>query len=99
MVHQYLKNVATLRLSAEKCSGCGTCETVCPHRVFAMRGDKADITRLNRCMECGACALNCPASAIDVSSGVGCAIAIIKGWLTGTEPSCGCSNGDCCPGT
>ena len=58
---------------------------------------KAHITDKNLCMECGACARNCPASAIQVSAGTGCAVAIIKGWLTGKEPSCGC-DGDinCC---
>ena len=30
------------------------------------------------------------AGAISVDPGVGCAQAIIKGWLTGSEPSCGC---------
>ena len=96
MKHTYLKNVATLDLSLEKCIGCGMCADVCPHRVFAINGGKAQIIDKNRCMECGACAVNCPANAISVDANVGCASAIIKGWLTGTEPSCGCSGGDCC---
>ena len=95
MGHKYLKNVATLCLSPEKCTGCGICENVCPHRVFKTEDGKAKIMN-DKCMECGACALNCPAGAIEVSAGVGCAAAIIKGWLTGSEPNCDCDSGDCC---
>jgi hypothetical protein len=43
--------------------------------------------------------LNCPFSALSVKPGVGCAAAIIKGMLTGTEPECGCSDSSgssCC---
>lgn len=40
MKHIYLKNVATLRLSAEKCIGCGRCTEVCPHRVFSVNEKK-----------------------------------------------------------
>ena len=96
MKHKYLKNVATLRLSADKCIGCGRCAEVCPHRVFKMDGGKAQIKGKDLCMECGACATNCPASAIAVDAGVGCAAAVIMGWLTGREPSCDCSGGECC---
>jgi NAD-dependent dihydropyrimidine dehydrogenase PreA subunit len=97
MKHRYLKNVATLHLSAEKCIGCGRCVEVCPHRVFSMSDKKAQIDDRNLCMECGACAKNCPAKAITVNVGVGCAQAVITGWLTGSEPTCDCSsNGECC---
>ena len=47
----------------------------------------------------GDCAKNCPAGAITIDAGVGCAAAIIYSWVTGKEPTCGCSNdGDsaCC---
>lgn len=96
--HRYLKDVATLVLHAEKCIGCGRCEEVCPHGVFEMDGRKAVVTDKDLCMECGACALNCPLNAITVKAGVGCAAAIIKSWITGGEPSCGCSgdSGGCC---
>ncbi len=94
---RYLKNVATLRLSVEKCIGCGRCAEVCPHRVFIVNEKKAKIEDRDRCMECGACAENCPANAITVDAGVGCASAVIMGWLTGSEPSCDCSGGEeCC---
>jgi ferredoxin len=33
------------------------------------------------CMECGACSLNCPADAIEVKSGVGCAAAVLHSML------------------
>lgn len=96
MKHQYLKNVVTLELDIEKCNGCQRCLTVCPHKVFEMKDKKAFIRDKNRCIECGACAKNCSQNAILVHAGVGCAAAIIKGMLTGTEPSCDCSSGDCC---
>ncbi len=96
MTHTYLKDVASLHLDQEKCVGCGMCKVVCPHRVFAVNDGKAQIVEKNRCMECGACARNCPVRAITVDANVGCASAIIRGWLTGTEPSCDCSGGDCC---
>jgi ferredoxin len=96
MTLKYLKNVVTLSLAAEKCIGCGKCAEVCPHGVFDVVDKKARIAQRDLCMECGACALNCPASALEVNAGVGCATAIIKGWFTGGEPSCGCSGGECC---
>lgn len=92
----YLKNVATLQYDSSKCAGCGMCAVVCPHGVFQMAGKKAVMTDRDRCMECGACARNCAFGAIGVEQGVGCAAAIIKGMLTGKEPSCGCDDGDCC---
>jgi len=96
MKQRYLKNVATLRLSDEKCIGCGRCAEVCPHAVFRVEEGKARIMDKDRCMECGACAANCPVNAVCVDTGVGCASAVMMGWLTGSEPSCDCSGGECC---
>lgn len=99
MKDRYLKNVARLKLDIDKCTGCGKCVEVCPHQVFAKRNRKVEIIDKDRCMECGACAVNCPLHALEVKPGVGCASAIIKSWLTGSEPSCGCSSDDssgCC---
>lgn len=93
---KYLRDVATLKLEIEKCIGCQLCITVCPHEVFSFADNLAQISDLDSCMECGACAINCPTQALQVEAGVGCASAIIKGWLTGTEPSCDCSGDSSC---
>ena len=91
---KYLLNVSTLRLDVEKCNGCGMCAIVCPHAVFVIEERMAKITDVDSCMECGACAGNCPEEAIYVKSGVGCAYAVIAGRLRGTEPDCGCGEGE-----
>jgi len=77
----YLQNVATLKLNAEACIGCGRCREVCPHQVFSLAENKAQIIDFNACMECGACAKNCPVAAIRVDAGVGCAAGLITEWL------------------
>jgi NAD-dependent dihydropyrimidine dehydrogenase PreA subunit len=103
---RYLESAVTLAFDAEKCTGCRTCTLVCPHGVWAMDGARAVLADKGACMECGACALNCSAGAISVDPGVGCASAIITGWLTGSEPTCGCSDApgsatgtSCCGGS
>ena len=91
---RYLENVVTLQLDPAKCIGCGMCAVVCPHGVLAIADRKAKIIDRDACIECGACANNCPAEALSVKAGVGCASAIINGWLTGEEPNCDCG-GSC----
>lgn len=100
---KYLKNVVALQLDQDKCTGCGMCLTVCPHRVLGMESGRRRVRIEDRdaCMECGACSRNCPAGALSVKAGVGCAYAIVIGKLRGTEPTCGCGeSGDdgpaCC---
>ena len=87
----YLKNVVTLQLDENKCTGCCMCLDVCPHEVFKMNEKHVVIQNRDACMECGACSLNCPASAIAVQSGVGCAAAVINSML-------GRNGGECCCG-
>lgn len=87
----YLKNVVTLEMNTQRCTGCGMCLDVCPHHVFKMNGKSALIADRDACMECGACSQNCPADAISVQSGVGCAAAVINSML-------GRNGGECCCG-
>lgn len=90
---RYIEEVVTLELDRDRCTGCRVCTTVCPHAVFEMRDGRAAIRDLGACMECGACAKNCAWGAISVSPGVGCAEAIIRSWVFGGEPTCGCGTG------
>ena len=78
---RYLEGVATLEYNRERCVGCGRCVDVRPHQVFEMEQKKAVLLDKDACMECGACALNCPATAISVDAGVGCATGLINEWL------------------
>ncbi len=96
---KYLKDVVTLKYTAEKCAGCGMCVDVCPRGVFEMKDKRAVITDKDLCIECGACMNNCAYDAIWVKEGVGCAAAQIYSIITGKEPQCGCSKdgeGGCC---
>jgi len=77
----YLKNVTTLSFKENKCLGCGMCLEVCPQGVFTRRNGKVEVSFRDYCMECGACAMNCPTEALSVKKGVGCAAAIINGFL------------------
>lgn len=72
----YISKYNTLKLELAKCIGCGLCKTVCPHRVFDIKKDRAILMRREHCLECGACMSNCPTGAIEVKAGVGCAYAI-----------------------
>ena len=90
MNFQYIKNISTLELDADKCTGCGICLTVCPRMVLAKNDSdcKIHISNMDNCMECGACMLNCPFGALTVEPGTGCAIAILSGKLKGSKPCC-----------
>jgi ferredoxin len=87
----YLKDVVTLRLDEEKCMGCGTCLAVCPHAVLRQANGRVEIGDRDACMECGACSTNCPVQAVTVSSGVGCAAAVINSFLGRKNASCCCT--------
>ncbi len=84
----YIRGVNTLTLDEAKCNGCRMCVEVCPHHVFESSEGCVRIARVDACMECGACTMNCPAGALSVNPGVGCALAVLKGWVTRSEPDC-----------
>jgi len=96
MKMQYLRNVVSLRLDSEKCIGCGRCLEVCPHGVFVLAKGKSRIVDRDACMECGACALNCPVDALDVESGVGCAVGLLNTALGREGTCCGEKRACCC---
>ncbi len=48
----------------KKCTGCGTCISVCPVGVFKLNGNKSEVVKPKECIECGSCVVNCPQKAI-----------------------------------
>jgi NAD-dependent dihydropyrimidine dehydrogenase PreA subunit len=52
------------RVDIKKCTGCGTCVSVCPQSVFDLKKGKSHVSRPEDCVECGACVENCPVGAI-----------------------------------
>jgi NAD-dependent dihydropyrimidine dehydrogenase PreA subunit len=83
-------SINTLKLDEALCTGCGICLNVCPHAVFEKSHSHVWLAAPAACMECGACQMNCPAGAIQVESGVGCAASMIRAALSGRkEVVCG----------
>ena len=92
---KYMRNVATIAVNQDQCTGCGACITVCPRNVLAKKDEKVFVSDRDSCIECGACARNCAFDAITGNFGVGCAAAMISGILRYGDPdkgTCDCGS-------
>jgi ferredoxin len=54
-----------ITVDRDACTGCGDCVRVCLASVFRLREGKAEVARLERCMECAACFFVCEPGAVD----------------------------------
>ncbi|MBI9044700.1 MAG: 4Fe-4S binding protein [Anaerolineaceae bacterium] len=89
--------INTLKYYPDRCINCLMCLAVCPHTVFGAGETCVEMINGEACMECGACQMNCPAGAISVDSGVGCAAAMFKAALSGQKlEDWGDNTQDCC---
>ncbi len=50
-------------IDSEKCSGCGTCEEMCPVEALTAENEKA-VVDAETCVDCGTCIEECPEKAI-----------------------------------
>jgi ferredoxin len=48
---------------SEKCTKCGSCESVCPSEAIS-EGDDRYVIDPDACVDCGQCADECPVEAI-----------------------------------
>ena len=53
-------------VDGKKCTGCGSCVTICGGDVFDIKRKKAVVARIKGCLECGNCEVVCPTDAIQV---------------------------------
>ncbi len=53
-------------VDAKKCTGEGTCVSVCPVNVFEIKNGKSVVVRAKDCIGCRACETSCPTGAIKV---------------------------------
>ena len=58
-----------IRVVEEKCTGCGTCLSVCPFGLIDIIGDKA-VIKVEGCNLCGACKDACAFEAIEIEKAV-----------------------------
>lgn len=60
------RDYVSVRIDADKCTGCGLCEMVCETQAFRAQGEKATVRKLSNyeCTRDHACARNCPSDAI-----------------------------------
>ncbi|PYG84862.1 adenylylsulfate reductase subunit B [Ruminiclostridium sufflavum DSM 19573] len=54
----------SIKITLEKCIGCGSCVSVCPGSLIEVSGGKAAIYDPKRCWGCASCVKECPVQAI-----------------------------------
>jgi electron transfer flavoprotein alpha subunit len=59
----------SIRVNEEKCTGCGSCQSVCPFGLIDIINDKA-VIRVEGCNLCGACKDACAFEAIEIEKAV-----------------------------
>lgn len=59
------KGAATVRIDRDRCSRCGLCTTVCPHRLLHL-DDECVVVGDGNCMGCGHCQAICAAGAVAI---------------------------------
>ena len=57
------EQTAVITIDSKKCTGCGTCISVCPTGALSIVNEKAKLDQL-RCRNCRACVAACPTGAI-----------------------------------
>jgi heterodisulfide reductase subunit A len=55
------------RVNADRCTGCRTCETICPHNAIRMTEEGA-VSDPAFCQACGFCAAACPVHAAELAN-------------------------------
>jgi len=58
--------MATVKVDAQKCDGCGICASVCPVGVYEVKESKFVVVNQDGCLVCKACESQCPKTAITV---------------------------------
>ena len=54
-----------VKVDLEKCTGCGTCEEVCPVEAIKVENEKAKVDN-DECVDCGTCVDECPEGALSL---------------------------------
>ncbi|SHJ94999.1 4Fe-4S binding protein [Desulforamulus aeronauticus] len=57
----------SIKVDAEKCIGCGTCEDICPLDCIRMDEAGKPFIKYELCWYCGSCQIDCPCEAIKVT--------------------------------